>query len=145
METGRDLFVSRSIPVEVGEAKNMANDLKGRRILVVEDSPVIAMATEDMLQDLGCEVVGPAGNLAEATELAEKEALDAAVIDLNIRGWKAFSVVDVLIGRGIPFLMASGYASWDLPEHLEDCPRLPKPYGPAKLKQELQKLFDGSE
>jgi CheY-like chemotaxis protein len=120
----------------------MTQDLAGLRILVVEDSPVIAMATEDMLRDLGCEIVGPVGNLADATRFAQEEQFDAALIDINIRGWKAYSVADVLIERDIPFLLASGYANWDLPEHLKDRPRLHKPYGQETLQRDLQQLLD---
>ena len=49
------------------------------RILVVEDSPVIALAIEEMLQAIGMLPIGPFGNIAAALDAADNEQLDAAV------------------------------------------------------------------
>jgi CheY-like chemotaxis protein len=59
--------------------------LAGKRILVVEDSPVVADVTEQILQRLGCIPVGPAPNMAFARELAEHDSIDAAIVDIRIR------------------------------------------------------------
>lgn len=115
--------------------------LAGRRILVVEDSPLISAVLEDMLTDLGCKVVGPIGNMAIAVDMARDEEIDAAVIDLNIRGGKVYPVADVLIERNIPFVIASGYADWSMREDLENRPRLTKPYSEEAVEQELLKLL----
>jgi CheY-like chemotaxis protein len=116
--------------------------LAGRRVLVVEDSPLIATVLEDMLQDLGCTVVGPIGNMAFAVDLAKTEAMDAAIIDLNIRGGKVYPVAEVLRDRNIPFLLASGYADWTLREDFKDRPRLTKPYSAELVEQRLLKLLE---
>jgi CheY-like chemotaxis protein len=115
--------------------------LEGRRILVIEDSPVVALACEDMLRDMGCVPVGPAINMAAALQLAADEQLDAAVVDINIRGGKVFPVLKVLAGRGIPFLLASGYADWSMPEEWLDRPRLAKPFSPNLLRESLLLLL----
>jgi len=115
--------------------------LDGRRILVVEDSPVVAQACEDMLRDMGCVPVGPAINMAAALQLAAGEPLDAAVVDINIRGGKVFPVLGILAGRGIPFLLASGYADWSMPEEWRERPRLAKPYSPNLLRDSLLDLL----
>ena len=115
--------------------------LEGRRILVVEDSPVVAQACEDMLRDMGCVPVGPAINMAAALQLAAGEPLDAAVVDINIRGGKVFPVLGILAGRGIPFLLASGYADWSMPEEWRERPRLAKPYSPNLLRDSLLDLL----
>ncbi len=116
--------------------------LERRRILVVEDSPVVAQACQDMLTDMGCIVVGPATNMATALQLATDEALDGAIVDINIRGGKAFPVLKILDGRGVPFLLASGYADWSMPEEWQDHPRLAKPYSPNSLRESLIALLD---
>lgn len=116
-------------------------NLTNRRILVVEDSPLISAVLEDMLTDMGCKVVGPTGNMAFAVDLAGSEEIDAAVIDLNIRGGKVYPVADVLIARNIPFLIASGYADWTMREDLKDRPRVTKPFAQEVLEQQLTKLF----
>ena len=115
--------------------------LEGRRILIVEDSPVVAEACEDMLRDMGCVIVGPATNMAAALQLAAEEPLDAALVDINIRGGKAFPVLSILADRGIPFLLASGYADWSMPEEWQERPRLPKPFSPNLLRESLLELL----
>lgn len=115
--------------------------LEGRRILVVEDSPVIAVVIEDMLKELGCEVVGPTGSMAVGLELAASETLDAAVIDLNVRGGKIYPVAEILRDRDIPFVIASGYADWTLPDEWRDRPRVTKPYTIETVEKALKGLF----
>ena len=117
--------------------------LAGRRILVVEDSPVVAEAADDMLRDMGCVVVGPATTMAPALEMAGAEQLDAAIVDINIRGGKAYPALRILHGRAIPFLLTSGYADWTLPEEWQDRPRLAKPYTPNQLREALLALLAG--
>jgi CheY-like chemotaxis protein len=119
----------------------MDNRLSSMRILVVEDSPVVAEVLKEMLLDFGCEVVGPVGNMAVALELAQSERLDAAVIDLNIRGGKVYPVARLLGERGIPFLLASGYADWTMPPEWEGRPRLPKPFTAEALSGALEALL----
>ena len=50
----------------------MTDALQGKRILVVEDEPLVCMLLEDMLADLGMEVIGPARHLQDALELAHR-------------------------------------------------------------------------
>ena len=117
--------------------------LAGRRVLVVEDSPVVAEAAGDMLRDMGCVVVGPATTMAPALEMAGEETLDAAIVDLNIRGGKAFPVLRILRDRSVPFLLTSGYADWSMPEEWQGQPRLAKPYTPNQLRESLLQLLSG--
>ena len=117
--------------------------LAGRRVLVVEDSPVVAEATDQMLSDMGCVVVGPATTMAPALEMAGEQELDAAIVDLNIRGGKAFPVLRILRDRSVPFVLTSGYADWSMPEEWQDQPRLAKPYTPNQLRESLLELLPG--
>ena len=98
--------------------------LTGQRILVVEDDSLISLTIEEALLELGCIVVGPVGRLDAALLMARSEALDAALLDVNIRGGLVYPVADVLIARGVPYALASGYGDWALPEALRDRPRL---------------------
>lgn len=119
----------------------MSADLSGRRILVVEDSPVVADDSADILRELGCTVVGPAGSMAPALQLAEQEEFDAAVVDINIRGGKSYAVLKILESRQIPFLLTSGYADWSMPEEWIDRPRLAKPYTANMLRDSIASLL----
>lgn len=115
--------------------------LEGRRIMVVEDSPVVLGFAVEALEELGCVVVGPAQNMAVARTLAENEDCDAALIDIRIRGEKSFPICDILAARGIPFVLTSGYADWPLPKRWEDSLQLPKPYMLDDLKVALLDLL----
>jgi CheY-like chemotaxis protein len=98
--------------------------LPGRTILIIEDSPLIAANLEEILLELGCKVVGPAGTMADALQLSEQGDFDAAMVDLNIRGSKAFSLLRILAQRQIPFLLVTGYADWSMPEEWSQAPRI---------------------
>ena len=112
--------------------------LEGCRILVVEDETLIAIDIENVLLDLGCEIVGPTGKLEIALQLARDETFDAAILDVTIRGGKTYAVAEMLRARGIPFVLASGYGDWTLPEPLRDQPRLTKPFTQAQLEEKVR-------
>lgn len=111
------------------------------RILVVEDSPVVAPFTVDLLAELGFEVVGPAPNMATARELAETEPLDGAIMDVHIRGERVFPLCEILETRGVPFVLTSGYGDWHVPDKWADRPRLQKPYTSRDVEGALNGLI----
>ena len=115
------------------------------RVLIVEDSPVIAVDAEQRLQDDGWFVVGPAYDMDQAIDLAKREQIDVAVLDLNIRGEKSFAAMQVLRERNIPFVITSGYADWSMPEEWRDRPRLQKPYKLGQLVGTVAELCGQSE
>ena len=119
----------------------MSKNFASRRILLVEDSPVVAPFTADLLQDLGCLVVGPAPNMAAARDLVETEEFDAAIMDIHIRGERVFPLCETLDSKGVPFLLTSGYADWQMPHKWEDRPRLHKPYTIDDVERALAKLL----
>ena len=118
----------------------MSSDLKKCRVLIVEDELLIAMIVEDVLSDLGCEVVGPEGGLEAAMKLARDEPLDAAILDVTIRGGQVFPVAAILLERGVPFVLASGYGDWALPKGLQNQPRLTKPFDSTDLERALSAI-----
>ncbi len=119
----------------------MNSESTGSRVLVIEDSPVIALAAEDMLRASGYVPLGPAGNMASALELAVSEEMDAAIVDLNIRGTKTFAVLSILDRRNIPFLIISGYADWKMPDEWSDRARLQKPFSETQLQAKLTEIL----
>jgi CheY-like chemotaxis protein len=112
-------------------------DLTGRRILLVEDSPVVGPFTAELLEELGCEVVGPAPNMAGARELVERGGYDAALMDIHIRGERVFPLCEVLEAKRVPFVLTSGYADWQMPDKWADRPRLQKPYTLNQVREAL--------
>lgn len=111
-----------------------------RRILVVEDETMIAMYIEDMLDRLGCDIEGPVSKLEDAVRLAREGAFDAAILDVTIRGGQVFPVAEILKERGIPFVLASGYGEWALPEAFRGNTRLQKPFTSAEFEAALHTI-----
>ena len=108
------------------------------RILVIEDEMLIAALLEDMLADLGHEVVGPVTRLNEALAAVAREDFDIAILDLHLNGQSAYSVADVLIERGIPFAFAKGYGANGLPQKYRGRPVLQKPFAREDLQRTLK-------
>ena len=117
--------------------------LAGLRVLVVKDDMLIAVHIEEVLQGLGCVVVGPVSKLDAAIQMADDEALDAAILDINIRGGHVYPVAERLRARGIPFALASGYGDWALPEAFRNQPRLNKPFTEQELEAQVLSLHRG--
>ena len=110
------------------------------KVLVVEDEPLIAMTVIDALEGLACEVVGPASQLDQAIEMATNLDFDCAILDVNIRGRQVYPVADIVLARGAPMLLASGYGDWVLPERLKGQGRLEKPYSLEEMEAEIRVL-----
>lgn len=117
--------------------------LAGRRVLVVEDELLVAMLVEATLQDEDCTTVGPFGDLRGALAAAHREVLDAAVLDINLAGEMVFPVADVLVGRGVPFLLLSGYGEMALPRDRRHWPVYCKPFRLAELPAVVNRLIGG--
>jgi CheY-like chemotaxis protein len=118
----------------------VAKDLSGLRVLVVEDEMMVSMLIEDMLDDLGCRVVGPAARLDEAMALAEKGELDCAVLDVNLAGQPIFPLADLLRKKGAPFAFATGYGDAGLRDVDRGSPVLQKPFREGDLARVLGEL-----
>jgi CheY-like chemotaxis protein len=115
-------------------------EFQGLAVLVVEDESMICLLLEDMLADLGCKVVGTACNFNRALELAEcQESIDVAILDVNLGGEPVFPVADVLSGRGIPFLFATGAGG--LPADWQGHCAVQKPMTMATLANALGRVI----
>src|SRR3712207_3676635 len=116
----------------------MAHDLKDRRVLVVEDEAPVALDLERTLQATGCVVIGPVAWLERAVLDASLEAIDVALLDVNLAGSLVFPVADALVARNIPFVFLTGYDSTILPERFRQRPFCQKPYSAQRLAAVLE-------
>lgn len=114
--------------------------LEGRRVLLVEDESLVAMMVEDMLLDLGCEVV-VAMRLDKALAYAGSETFDFAVLDVNLGETRSYPVADLLCERCTPFLFATGYGHQGLDADYRGAPVLQKPYQVEPLQHLLTHLL----
>jgi CheY-like chemotaxis protein len=120
--------------------ENAGQRLQGVRILIVEDEFLLAMDIESAIREAGGEVVGPIVSLEEAVATAEREELNAAVLDLNLRGEMSYPVAEVLDSRHIPFIFATGYSQSRLSDAFQCRPCLRKPFTWAALTAALERL-----
>jgi CheY-like chemotaxis protein len=119
----------------------MSDDLGGRRILVVEDEAILAWALQDMLTGYGYEVVGPAARVSQALDLIGREAVDAAVLDVNLNGQKCYPIADALVARGVPFLFSTAYSSEGIEKDYRHHTKLQKPFSAPDLAKALAALL----
>jgi CheY-like chemotaxis protein len=120
-------------------------ELSNRKVLVVEDEMMIAMLIEDMLDEFGCELVGPATNIPRALELIGKESIEIAVLDLNLDGQDTYAIADALQQKNVPFIFATGYGSTGLRKEYGNRPILQKPFQQKDLEIALAEALSGSK
>jgi two-component sensor histidine kinase/CheY-like chemotaxis protein len=118
--------------------------LESKRVLVVEDEPLVSMELESNLTDAGCEVAGAAGNFAEAKLLCSDVHCDAALLDANLAGHRVDELAVILTQRGIPFAFVTGYAREALPQGFQHAMILKKPFTQKDLVRVLGLLVHGA-
>ncbi len=111
------------------------------RVLIVEDEMLLAMNLEDMLQELGHEVVAVATRIPQALTFASSSDIDLAILDLNLSGALSFPVADVLRNRAVPFLFATGYGFHGLTENYRSEYVLAKPYVIRELEKAIASVM----
>lgn len=116
-----------------GDMGEDGRSLAGLRILVAEDEYFIAQDLYEELRGRGAEVAGPVATVSDALAAIAEGNLDGAVIDLNLGGVHAFEVVDALVARGVPAVLATGYDADFVPVRFADMPRVDKPADSAAV------------
>lgn len=117
--------------------------LNGRKILIVEDEYLIADDLSALLLAANAELIGPAASLPQAIRLAaDTELIDAAVLDINLRGVDVFPLVDELRSRGIPVMFLTGYGQNNIPADYLGIARCEKPMGSAYVVEQLRAMLD---
>lgn len=112
-----------------------------KRVLIVEDEPLIAMMLEDFLDALDHEVAGVADQRQAALTLIEGGGIDAAIIDVNLRGGEtSWPIADALAERGIPFLIATGGSGDLIADAHRERPVLAKPFTMDGVERALAAL-----
>ncbi len=105
-------------------------------VLLVEDSPIIAMNTEALLLELDVGEVRVAHSVAEALALIEAAQFDLAILDLNLGHETSLPVAHRLSQDDVPIIFATGFDEpLDLPPALRGARMLRKPYSFADLER----------
>jgi DNA-binding response OmpR family regulator len=114
--------------------------LQGRRILVVEDDPLIALDIQEILTAAGVTVIGPTSRLAHALRLVESREIDAAVLDVRLEVGTTLPLAERLAERGVPFLFQTSDPGV-LGGQYQGAPVLVKPFRPDGLIAALEILL----
>jgi CheY-like chemotaxis protein len=141
--------VQISLPLPIGEPdiptpqRAEPLNLKGKRILVIEDEPLVSMDIETCLAESGSIVVGPANNVKRARQLIESESFDGALVDANLAGEPVDELANALVARGIPFVFLTGYGRDSLPAAFRDTGIIGKPYTREQLVAAAGQMLNG--
>jgi len=101
--------------------------LRGLRVLVVEDSTLVAMTIVDELEQADAFVIGPADSVGDALAHLDRWKVEAAILDVELQGEAVYPVADVLLDRGVPFVFTTGHDADILPPRYAAAPCSTKP------------------
>ena len=139
-----DLPPGRESKAGCGRIGKPVMGLAGRRVLIVEDEAMISALIEMILGEAGCSIVGPVATVKRALEIVERETFDAALLDVHVNGHEVYVVADVLLSRGIPIVLISGFARKQLPPRYRHCPYIAKPFTPDTVLTLLDEAIAGN-
>jgi DNA-binding response OmpR family regulator len=118
------------------------NPLSGRRVLVVEDEYFLADDLVQALTALGAETIGPYGDVDEATDVVDREvAIDAAIMDVNLRDELIFPLARILRARNVPFVFTTGYDGSSIDAEFQDVQLWGKPLDILALTRQLTAMI----
>ena len=110
-----------------------------RHALVVEDSMIIALDTEESLKRLGVASVETASGVSSALAAIAAHPPDIAIVDFNLGQESSTEVVAVLARLDVPFVLATGYAELeDKIAELGAMGIVRKPYGQSEIEDVLK-------
>ena len=90
------------------------------------------------LAEAGAAIIGPVASLTEASDLALKNACDAAILDLRLRDRNATALARQLLQQGVPFIVYTGYP--DSAFFRSDWPGYELVTKPTELKQLMRRV-----
>jgi DNA-binding response OmpR family regulator len=112
---------------------------KIRRILIVEDEPLVAFDNEHYLTEAGYQVVGAVDSLADAIRALEEGDIQLVLCDVKLRGdGDGLDVARAASARGVHVLFVSGNCPIEAQSLSLGC--LAKPYTDRMLKSALDAL-----
>jgi DNA-binding response OmpR family regulator len=114
-----------------------------KRVLLVEDEPMITLLYEDVLQDSEFELVASLTCNRDALAWIDKCTPDVAIVDYVLSDGPCHPVVDKLKELSVPVLVASGYT--DPPEGWEHVTWLEKPFPAERLLSAVRSLAGDPE
>ncbi len=127
-----------------GHREEMPSDLlAGQRLLLVEDSLIIALDAEDIVTRLGAADVATAASVEAALDLIEAERPTMAILDINLGSTTSFAIADELLDLDVPFIFATGYGEQaKFPDQHRGRVVVQKPYTIENVARALAGILD---
>lgn len=135
MNSDQPLLNGRETPVPA--LLEMPSTLAGVSVFLAEDEPVLVWALEEVLGELGCQVVGSAARVTDAMAFVAQHSFDVAILDGTLADGSIDPVVELLTARGVPVILSSGRSSCDATKKYSHAVVLQKPYKDVELRQAL--------
>jgi DNA-binding NtrC family response regulator len=86
-------------------------DLKGARVLVIEDEALLTKIAADTLAELGCTLAGTAGTVESGVAAIKNSAsFDCVMLDVRLGEQLSSEIAMELIKENVPFIICSGYS-----------------------------------
>jgi two-component sensor histidine kinase/CheY-like chemotaxis protein len=154
LELPRELFTLG--PAAAGMTETAAGDsysaeesesTVGGNLLLLEDEELVAEALADELTKLGWRIAARVGTLPEAQALLSSSGgdIDAAVLDVNLRGRLVYPVAEELTRRGIPYIFCTGYEMVEPNSRYDPALIVRKPATGSAVSAALELALNGSK
>lgn len=112
------------------------------KVLIADDEPIIRLDLRQMLESLGYEVVGEAGNGKEAVELAREHKPDVCILDVKMPVMDGIEAVDIITEENIaPTILLTAYSDKELIDRAKAAgvfAYLVKPFKPSDLAPTIE-------
>ena len=115
--------------------------LASLRVLIVEDSWLIADTLAVVLESEGARVVGPAAAGAKAISLLRQEIVDIALVDMSLSDGFADGVIDELDARFIPYFIVTGFGALPTNADARAISVVRKPFDSATLVEMIRNFL----
>jgi CheY-like chemotaxis protein len=115
--------------------------LRGRRVIIAEDEPMLSLVLCDMLHGFGCTVVGTAGRMGEALQISAQLDYEIAVLDTMLHKQSIERAAHAVVARKKALVFVTGYGKDTIPiaAGLQHWPVVEKPYTEAQLRSGLER------
>lgn len=118
------------------------DQLKNKRILVVEDEFLLADDLAKTIARRGATLIGPVASVPAGLSVAgDTKVIDAAILDINLRNVLSYPIAEILQDRGVPFLFTTGYDHELVPEKFHHIRKVHKPYDQQEVVDRLAELI----
>lgn len=121
-------------------ATTNASLLSGYRVLVTEDEYFLADDIARSLRSCGAKILGPVSDLESASRILNFEIIDAAVLDINLKGQIVFPIARALRARNVPFVFTTGYDRRSIDAEFQDVLVWEKPFDLLAMVQALANM-----